>query len=88
MAIEPLKEKWNSFGWECVECDGNNIKDIQNTLTKIKSTKGKPKIIIANTTMGKGVKSIEDNHHWHGKAPTKEEATIFIDELNKCYGIK
>ena len=42
---------------------------------------GKPTVIIADTVMGKGVKSIEDNNKWHGKVPTKEQLGDFIDEL-------
>lgn len=85
MAIEPLKDKWQSFGWICVECNGNDIKDVIQTISKIKYKLYQPKVVIAKTIMGKGVKSIEDNHLWHGKAPTKEETKQFLKELKEYY---
>jgi len=85
MALEPLKDKWEAFSWDCYKCNGNNIKELIDTLSKLKSKKGKPKVIIAETLMGKGVKSIEDNHLWHGKAPSKKQAKQFINELEKNY---
>ncbi len=85
MALEPLLDKWKSFGWECFVCDGNDIKDIITTFKKLKRVKKLPKVIIAYTKMGKGVKSIENNHLWHGKAPTHKEAEKFTRELEKAY---
>jgi transketolase len=82
MNIEPLTEKWKSFGWEVFECDGHNISEIISTIEKAKLIKNKPKIIIAHTIMGKGSKSIENNHNWHGKAPSKSELLTILNELN------
>lgn len=81
MNIEPLKQKWESFGWNVLSCDGNNISEIINTYTKAKKEKEKPSVIIANTVMGKGVKEIENNYNWHGKAPSKQELKLFIKNL-------
>lgn len=83
MEIEPLRKKWESFGWNVFECDGNDISDVIESLNNAKNVKDKPTAIIASTLMGKGVKSIEDDFHWHGKPPSKEEALLFIDEI-KC----
>ena len=44
-------------------------------------TKGQPTVIIADTIMGKGVKSIENNNQWHGKVPSKEQLPEFLNEL-------
>ncbi len=81
MEIEPLKEKWEAFGWKVYECDGNNIIELIQTFENIKNNSGKPSVLIANTIMGKGVKSIENNYNWHGKAPSPAEAKQFIEEL-------
>jgi len=81
MPLEPLAEKWKAFGWDCFECNGNDIKQIIEILNRIKNSSAKPKVLIARTRMGKGVSSIEDDYRWHGKAPTKEEAVRFIEEL-------
>jgi transketolase len=85
MEIEPLAEKWRSFGWEVFECDGNDIEVLCNTFDLVEKVKGKPSVIIAKTKMGKGVKPIEDDYRWHGKAPGKAEAKEFIKYLNSNY---
>jgi transketolase len=81
MEIEPLNEKWKAFGWEVFECDGHNIADIIIKIEAAKKISGKPSIIIANTTMGKGVPEIEGDYRWHGKAPSKEEAERFLKKF-------
>ena len=87
MEIEPLSDKWSSFGWEVFHCDGHNHGDIIHTITKAKGITNKPSVVIALTTMGKGIPSIENNHSWHGKAPTKKQLPDFIDQINRSYEI-
>jgi transketolase len=82
MEIEPLAEKWRSFGWKVFECDGNNIEMLCHTFEMAENVKGKPSVIIAKTKMGKGIKPIEDDYRWHGKVPNKKEAKEFIKWLN------
>ena len=60
-AIEPVGEKWKSFGWEVVEADGNDPPSILDALDVCALTKGKPNVIIARTTKGKGVSFMEGN---------------------------
>ncbi len=81
MNIEPLEDKWKAFGWYVINCNGNNISELLDAFEKAKALKGKPTVIIAETKMGAGVKSIENNHKWHGRAPIKEEAFNFINEI-------
>ena len=81
LEIEPLTKKWQSFGWNVLECDGHDFKNIIQTFNKAYNTKNIPSVIIANTIMGKGVKEIEGNYHWHGRVPDKKEAEIFINQL-------
>jgi transketolase len=99
MQLEPLADKWKSFGWNVLQCDGHkhsdtfgwNVlecnghdhSDIIEKINKAKECKGKPTVIIAKTIMGKGVKSIEDNHLWHGKTPLKEQLKDFLIQLEK-----
>jgi len=78
MALEPLHDKWKSFGWEVSIIDGHNHHEIAKALQE---NHEKPHVVIAKTIMGKGIPSIEGNHLWHGKAPTPEEKTIFLHEL-------
>ncbi|BDX37211.1 transketolase [Tenuifilaceae bacterium CYCD] len=85
MELEPLADKWKSFGWNALECDGNNIESLISTLDLAKRHTGSPTVIIAKTKMGFGVKSIEDDYRWHGKAPNAEEAKRFLLELYEYY---
>jgi len=81
MEIEPLADKWRSFGWKVLACNGNNHEELLSSFSENEKSQGRPVVIIANTLMGKGVKAIENNYRWHGKAPTKEEAEQFIAAL-------
>ena len=81
MEIEPVKDKWKSFGWNVREIDGNDIPKIIDALDDAEKVKGKPTIIIAHTVKGKGVSYMEDSVDWHGKAPSKELAEQAIREL-------
>lgn len=83
MRLEPLALKWNAFGWNVIECDGNDIEQLLVTTSPSLRTAGKPTVIIANTLMGRGVKAIEGDYRWHGKAPSPEEASKFIESLNE-----
>lgn len=80
MSIEPIDEKWKAFGWHVTRIDGHNIKQIIDALNA-ERPKGKPYMIIADTTKGKGVSFMEGNVDFHGKAPTKEEASKALEEL-------
>ncbi len=79
--LEPLAQKLQSFGWETLSIDGNDVSDIVEALGQSKKKRNKPLVIIANTTSGKGVSFMEDDYHWHGKAPTKAEGQQAKQEL-------
>ncbi|MEA3446990.1 MAG: transketolase [Bacteroidota bacterium] len=86
MRLKPLKSKWESFNWHVLECNGNNITDIINTLEKANEISNKPVVILANTKMGAGVKSIENDHTWHGKPPqNQEQLNQFLNELEEAF---
>lgn len=73
MNIEPLKEKWESFGWVVFECDGNDVKSIIEAYKNAIEEKQSPSVIIARTKMGAGIPDIEGDYRWHGKAPSTED---------------
>jgi transketolase len=81
MGLEPLNDKWKSFGWQVIECNGNSITDIQNSLGKAANLSDKPSVIIAKTRMGAGIKQIENNHLWHGKAPDDKQLEEFLKSI-------
>lgn len=81
MNIEPIDEKFKSFGWNVLKIDGHSIDDIIEAIDEAKRTKGQPTIIIANTFKGKGVSFMENQAGWHGKAPSAEEACKALEEL-------
>jgi transketolase len=77
--LEPLIDKFQNFGWLCIEVDGHSIESLLKSL-EIPSV-DKPKIIIARTIKGKGILSMEGKLEWHYKSPTKEEVVDFIAEI-------
>lgn len=81
MAIDPLRDKWTAFGWNTIEINGHDMEQIKMALDFADKWQSGPTAIIANTIMGKGVKSIENDYHWHGKVPSKEELPYFLNEL-------
>lgn len=81
MEIEPLGQKFKAFGWEVIICDGHDHRQIAESVNIAKKVEGRPSVIILNTIMGKGVKSIKGDYRWHGKAPNMTEIARFLDEL-------
>ncbi len=81
--MEPLAQKWKSFNWDVQEIDGHDLNQVLNALASAKKIKAKPVVIIARTIKGKGVSFMENNNHFHGVAPTKEEAEKALKELEQ-----
>ena len=81
MGLEPLAEKWKSFGWEVVEVDGHNFDELISAFDKFGTVKDKPFVIIAHTIKGKGVSFMENTQKWHGKAPNDEQLKDALAEL-------
>jgi transketolase len=81
MALEPLLEKWQSFGWTVLEADGHDIEDMLHKLNRLKEIKGQPAIIIAHTVKGKGVSFVERDFTWHGRALSPDLAKKAREEI-------
>ncbi len=79
--LEPIDDKWKSFGWHVIDIDGHSIPALQKAFAEAAETKGKPTVIIAQTIKGKGVSFMENNPKFHGTAPSKEEAEKALQEL-------
>lgn len=81
MGLEPLVNKWESFGWHVIESDGHNIEELLQAFKKAKAVKLKPTVIIAQTVKGKGVSFMEHVVDFHGRAPNQKERDIALKEL-------
>lgn len=82
MTLEPLVEKWRSFGWHVVEADGHDVADLLAKFEAVRAVKGRPAIIIAHTVKGKGVSFVEADFTFHGRALTREQAVLAREEIN------
>jgi transketolase len=81
MGLEPLADKWRSFGWHVVEVYGHDIAALQNAFGEAASMRGKPTCVLAHTVKGKGVSFMEGNPKFHGTAPTPDECAKALQEL-------
>ena len=83
LPLRDLGEKYKIFDWNVYESNGHDFAELNNSIYKAKNNKNGPSVIIAKTTPGKGVKEWENDFHWHGIAPNKEQAQMALNELNK-----
>lgn len=81
--IEPLDEKFESFGFNVIKIDGHDFDQIEDAFNNAKSVSGKPTVIIASTVKGKGVSFMENQVGWHGTAPNEEQYKTATAELEK-----
>ncbi|MHA1337922.1 MAG: thiamine pyrophosphate-dependent enzyme, partial [Promethearchaeota archaeon] len=81
IALEPLAEKWKSFGWVVIEVDGSKISDIINGFNRAKEIIMKPKVIISYLIKGSDISFMEHTKKYHGRPPNREEYEQAIKEL-------
>jgi transketolase len=81
MGVDPLEEKYASFGWRVVRIDGHDMKQVVDALSTPRDGSGRPLLILADTVKGKGVSFMENVAGWHGKAPNREEMLKGLAEL-------
>lgn len=81
MPLEPIRAKYEAFGWHVIEVDGHNMEAFVDAVEEAKAIYEKPTMIVAHTIPGKGIKEIEFDYRWHGKPPKPEEAERFLKEL-------
>lgn len=82
MSLDCLSDRWSAYGWKVREVDGNNIKELLNIFRKVPFETGKPSLILAVTTKGKGISFIENRANWHHKVPSEEEFVKAMEELD------
>lgn len=81
MTVAPVVEKFQAFGWNVIQIDGHDFKQILDAFKQARACKGKPTMIMAETIKGKGVSFMENNAGWHGKAPDEEQTKQALAEL-------
>lgn len=88
MDLKDLKAKWQAFGWEVIESNGNNMSEIVKSLEHAKSLtgKGKPVLNLMKTEMGFGVDFMVGTHKWHGVAPNDEQLAEALSQLDETLG--
>jgi len=88
LSLGDLEGKWRTFGWEVIHADGNNMEAITEALRYAKTLtgQGKPILILMKTIMGKGVDFMENDHKWHGSAPSVEQTTKALAQLKETLG--
>lgn len=81
LALAPLRDKWEAFGWDAYEVDGHDIGLVADRMAAVPNGSGKPVALIAHTVKGKGVSFMEDDNNWHYRAPTADELDAAFVEL-------
>lgn len=79
----PISEKFEAFGFNVIEIDGNCLDEIEKAFECAKTVKGKPTAIVAKTVKGKGVSYMENAVNWHGAAPNEELYNTAVAELTE-----
>lgn len=81
--IEPLADKWRAFGWQVIDFNGHDFGQILKAFDEARRTTGKPTLLLARTTKGKGVSFMENNLEFHGVAPTTDQLQASLKELDR-----
>ena len=83
MPMEPLDDKWRSFGWNVLSIDGHNVAQILEALEQAANASNKPTMIIARTLKGKGISFMEDRYEWHSGKLSPQQCETAIAELER-----
>ncbi|MEC8004642.1 MAG: transketolase [Bacteroidota bacterium] len=88
LSLGNLENKWIAFGWQTLNCNGNDLEEIIRTLSKAKEMTGKeqPIMIIMKTEMGHGVDYMMGSHKWHGVAPNDEQLEVALNQNPETIG--
>src|SRR5882757_10171384 len=81
MALNPIADKFRSFGWNVSEIDGHDHQQIFRAVDAVGMEETRPTMVIAHTVKGKGVSFMEDDNNWHYRIPTHEEVLLAKIEL-------
>ena len=79
----PHDEKFRAFGWHVISISAHDFGEIERAFAEAREIKGKPTVIIAKSTKGKGVSYMENSCEWHGQAPKEDLYKVAIADLEK-----
>jgi transketolase len=83
MPLEPLCDKWSACGWHVLERNGHSVREMAEALEQAAGIQGRPTVVIARTTKGKGVSFMENQSYWHGNVPNAEQLQQALSELGE-----
>lgn len=83
LRVEPLAAKFSAFGWSVQEVDGHDHATLATALGSAPWLPGKPSMLIAHTTKGKGVSFMENSVDWHYRTPNADQLAQALDELQE-----
>ena len=88
LPLGDIKAKWEAFGWQVMEMDGNNMEQVITTLRQAKAATGNgvPIMLIMKTEMGNGVDFMMGTHKWHGSPPNDEQLKSALSQLEETLG--
>ncbi len=82
-SMDPIDEKWRSFGWHVLSVDGHDVRALYDAYKAAAAHKGQPTVILAHTIKGKGISFMENQAKWHGTAPNDDEFEAAMAELTQ-----
>jgi transketolase len=83
MSLAPMERRWESFGWNVHIVDGHNVEEMRRTISSMKTSSGRPHVMIARTVFGKGVSYMERQIKWHYWPMTDEEYRQALKEIEE-----
>lgn len=81
MSLEPMRERWEAFGWEVIDVDGNSISELLSVFKNMDFSNQKPKLIISHSVKGKGISYMEHGAKWHHGVPNEEQYKNALAEI-------
>lgn len=83
MALEPMRDRWEAFGWQVFDVQGNDVEDLLRTFEAFDYEIDKPKLIISHTTKGNGISYMEKVAKWHHGVPDEAQYLLALQEIDE-----
>lgn len=82
MPLESIRQRWEAFGWDVKEINGDDVRQIVNAFDNINFNSGRPHLIISDTTKGYGISYMENVAKWHHGVPNQEQYETALSEID------